>query len=52
MIGDQQKPPAERITWSTFNPYDPRMPFGGGQEPALIESGLLGPVTLRAVEPE
>ena len=39
MIGDLSLPEAERITWSTFNPYQ--------ADSALLESGLLGPVTLR-----
>jgi hypothetical protein len=51
MIGDQELPPEERFTWTTFNPYDRGLPFGGGREPVLLESGLLGPVTLTASDP-
>ncbi len=38
MIGDLHVSPAERVTWTTFNPYQPDSP--------LLESGLLGPVRL------
>lgn len=40
LIGDLAKPEAERITWTTLNPYTPNSP--------LLESGLLGPVVLRS----
>ena len=36
LIGDQQRPVSERVTWTTFTPYS-------GQTP-LLPSGLLGPV--------
>ena len=38
MIGDQSLPEEKRYTWSTWNPYTKDSP--------LLESGLLGPVTL------
>ena len=40
MIGDKTRPPAERVTWSTWDPFMANTP--------LLESGLLGPVTLQA----
>lgn len=40
LIGDSARPPDQRFTWTTWNPYKPDSP--------LLESGLLGPVTLRA----
>lgn len=40
MIGDLALPPAERFTWSSLNPFKPDSP--------LLDSGLLGPVTLLA----
>ena len=42
LIGDAGQPPEKRFTWTTWNPYKPNSP--------LLESGLLGPVTLRASE--
>jgi hypothetical protein len=42
MIGDTMLPPAERFTWSAYNPFTMNSP--------LPASGLLGPVTLRTVE--
>jgi hypothetical protein len=41
LIGDQGLPQEERITWTTWNPFDAVTP--------LLPSGLLGPVTLRPV---
>ena len=38
LIGDSGRPPEKRFTWTTWNPYKPNSP--------LLESGLLGPVTL------
>ena len=50
MIGDQELPPEKRFTFSTFDPYDESSPFGRRSGPnRLLESGLLGPVTLSAV---
>ncbi len=43
MIGDKNRPPAERVTWSTWDPFKADSP--------LLESGLLGPVTLQAAAP-
>lgn len=40
LIGDAGLPEPQRRTWTTRNPYT--------RESALVESGLLGPVTLRA----
>lgn len=42
LIGDAQLPPEKRLTWTTYNPYRPQSP--------LVESGLLGPVTLRSAK--
>jgi hypothetical protein len=42
LIGDQSLPPEKRIAWTTWNPFKPDTP--------LLESGLLGPVTLRTAE--
>jgi hypothetical protein len=39
LIGDSGQPPEKRFTWTTWNPYKPNSP--------LLESGLLGPVTLQ-----
>jgi hypothetical protein len=39
LIGDSGRPPENRFTWTTWNPYKPNSP--------LLESGLLGPVTLQ-----
>lgn len=38
LIGDFHIPPAERVTWASYNPYRADSP--------LLESGLLGPVRL------
>jgi hypothetical protein len=38
LIGDQSLPAAQRLTWTTWNPFTKDSP--------LLESGLLGPVTL------
>ncbi|MGO8931240.1 MAG: glycosyl hydrolase [Limisphaerales bacterium] len=38
LIGDQSLPPEKRLTWTTWNPFQKDSP--------LLESGLLGPVTL------
>ncbi len=43
LIGDQQLPAEQRISWSTWNPYT--------KDAALLPSGLLGPVTVLAVQP-
>ena len=42
LIGDSGLPPEKRFTWTTWNPYKPNSP--------LLESGLLGPVTLQGME--
>ncbi|MGA2254183.1 MAG: glycosylhydrolase-like jelly roll fold domain-containing protein, partial [Thermoguttaceae bacterium] len=42
LIGDAGLPQEKRFTWTTWNPYQPNSP--------LLESGLLGPVTLLAAE--
>jgi hypothetical protein len=39
LIGDSAQPLEKRFTWTTWNPYKPNS--------TLLESGLLGPVTLR-----
>jgi len=39
LIGDQALPAADRVSWTTWNPYKP--------DSRLLPSGLLGPVTLR-----
>ena len=44
MIGDQFLPPEKRFTSSTWNPFQKDSP--------LLESGLLGPVEVLAVEPK
>jgi hypothetical protein len=41
LIGDADLPPDRRVTWTTWNPFRPDTP--------LLESGLLGPVTLQAM---
>jgi glycosyl hydrolase family 106( putative alpha-L-rhamnosidase) len=38
-IGDAARPEDKRVTWTTWNPFRPDSP--------LLESGLLGPVTLK-----
>ncbi len=43
LIGDQDVPENERVTWTTFNPYKADSP--------LLPSGLIGPVTLKQEEP-
>ena len=42
LIGDQSLPAAQRVAWTTWNPFRKDSP--------LLESGLLGPVTLRTAE--
>jgi hypothetical protein len=42
LIGDSGRPPEKRFTWTMWNPYTPSS--------SLLESGLLGPVTLRGEE--
>ncbi|MCX6907436.1 MAG: glycosyl hydrolase, partial [Verrucomicrobia bacterium] len=44
LIGDQSLPLEKRFTWTTWNPFK--------QDALLLESGLLGPVTLWATEPQ
>ncbi|MHB0960573.1 MAG: glycosyl hydrolase [Pirellulaceae bacterium] len=39
LIGDAALPPSERLSWTTWNPYQPT--------DALLPSGLLGPIVLR-----
>jgi len=39
LIGDSGLPPEKRLTWITGNPFHPQDP--------LLESGLLGPVTIQ-----
>jgi len=41
LIGDAGRPPEQRLTWTTWNPYTPESP--------LLESGLLGPVRLSEI---
>jgi hypothetical protein len=41
LIADSNLPPEQRLTWTTSNPFRP--------DDALIESGLLGPVTIQAL---
>ena len=40
LIGDAALPPEKRHTWTTQNPFKP--------DSALLESGLLGPVSLQS----
>ncbi len=42
LIGDQSLPPEKRLTWTTWSPFKKDTP--------LLESGLLGPVTIQSVE--
>jgi hypothetical protein len=42
MIGDAALPPAERFTWSSFEPFT--------KDSALPKSGLIGPVILHGME--
>jgi len=39
LIGDAALPSEQRVTWTTWNPF--------AKDAPLIESGLLGPVTLQ-----
>ena len=43
LIGDAGLPEARRIAWTTWNPFT--------KDTALLESGLLGPVTLEILKP-
>ena len=43
LVGDSKLPPEKRFAWTTWNPYKP--------DSTLLASGLLGPVTLRTMEP-
>jgi hypothetical protein len=42
LIGDSALPQDKRLTWTTYSVYNPQFP--------LQESGLLGPVTVQAIE--
>ncbi len=42
LIGDQSLPAEKRLTWTTWNPFEKDTP--------LLESGLLGPVTLKRTQ--
>ncbi|MCX6899508.1 MAG: glycosyl hydrolase [Verrucomicrobia bacterium] len=42
LIGDQSLPLEKRFTWTTWNPFK--------KDDSLIESGLLGPVTIQSAE--
>ncbi|MHB8520342.1 MAG: glycosyl hydrolase [Limisphaerales bacterium] len=42
LIGDVSLPPEKRVTWTTWNPFKKDSP--------LLESGLIGPVTLRSAK--
>jgi hypothetical protein len=44
LIGDQSLPPEQRVTWTTWNPFQKDTP--------LLPSGLLGPVCCRLISPE
>jgi hypothetical protein len=44
LIGDQLLPADKRLTWTTWNPFKKDTP--------LLESGLLGPVSLWAGKPQ
>lgn len=43
LIGDAGLPEPQRIAWTTWNPFT--------KDTALLESGLLGPVTLEVLKP-
>ncbi len=43
LIGDAGLPELQRIAWTTWNPFT--------KDTALLESGLLGPVTLEVLKP-
>ena len=40
LIGDKNLPEEQRVSWTTWNPFEPDAP--------LPASGLVGPVTLKA----
>ena len=42
LIGDQSLPADKRLTWTTWNPFT--------KDSRLLESGLLGPVTIQSTE--
>lgn len=42
LIGDQSLPLEKRFTWTTWNPFK--------KDDSLLESGLLGPVTIQSAE--
>ena len=48
MIGDQLLPEAQRITWASFDPFNPQSTPKVDKLP--LRSGLLGPVIIRPAE--